>query len=326
MTYICEQGSIRWKVFTGSVNFSHRTMRKLPPLSALRVFEVAARTRSYVEAGAELGLTHGAVSRQVAALETWLGQRLFVRVGRRMVATQAARAFATEISRSFDRVMTAAEACGRPSGRRVLRVSAPTTFAMRRLIPRLDHFHAAWPDIEISVTTVTTLHEELRAGFDVAIRRGSGALGEEAWPQHHAVPILAEYDTLIASPAFLAEHAIRVPHDILDKPLIATETRPRDWADWLSAAGLPHPVGRRRVFDHFFISLQSVTDGLGLGMGAFPLIAREVALGRLATPFPDIRVPRRGYVALVPFDADKSPALTGFVDWLVAEGGAPYGT
>ncbi|MCB8878755.1 LysR family transcriptional regulator [Acidisoma cellulosilytica] len=292
-------------------------MRKLPPLSALRVFEVAARTSSYVEAGAELGLTHGAVSRQITALETWLGQRLFVRIGRRMVATQAARAFAMEISRSFDRIMVAADACGRPSARRVLRVSAPTTFAMRRLIPRLEHFQATWPDVEINVTTVTIVQEELRRGFDVAIRRGSEA---EAWPQHHAVEVLEEYDTVIASPAFLAEHGIRSPQDILDKPLIATETRPRDWADWLNAAGLPHPTGRRQVFDHFFISLQAIGDGFGLGIGAFPLIEREVALGRLSTPFPDIRVPRRGYVALIPFDADKSPALTGFVEWLVAEG------
>lgn len=117
-------------------------MRRLPPLNALRVFEVAARTGSYAEAGAELGLTHGAVSRQIAALENWLGQRLFVRTGRRMAATPAARAFAAEVSLSFDRVITAAEACGRLDARRIVRVSAPTTFAMRWLIPRLDGFHA----------------------------------------------------------------------------------------------------------------------------------------------------------------------------------------
>ena len=80
-------------------------MRRLPPLNALRVFEVAARTGSYAEAGTELGLTHGAVSRQIAGLEAWLGQRLFVRSGRRMVATPAARAFAAEVSLSFDRTL-----------------------------------------------------------------------------------------------------------------------------------------------------------------------------------------------------------------------------
>ena len=156
-------------------------MRRSLPLNALRVFEVAARTGSYAEAGVELGLTHGAVSRQIALLEAWLGQRLFVRTGRRMTATPAARVFAAEVSLSFDRVTAAAEACGRPSARQILRVSAPTTFALRWLIPRLEHFHAARPQVEVAVTTTTTLHDELRGGFDIAIRRGSADPG--AWPQ-----------------------------------------------------------------------------------------------------------------------------------------------
>jgi len=100
-------------------------MRKMPPLSALRIFEVSARTSSYVEAASELGLTHGAVSRQIAALESWLGQRLFVKSGRRMVATPVAGIFAAELSLSFNRITTAAEACGRADARRILRVSAP---------------------------------------------------------------------------------------------------------------------------------------------------------------------------------------------------------
>src|SRR5450759_202252 len=101
-------------------------MRRLPPLNALRVFEVAARAASYAEAGAELGLTHGAVSRQIALLEDWLGQRLFVRSGRRMAATPAARAFAAEVSQCFDKISAAAEASGHVSMRHVLRVDAPS--------------------------------------------------------------------------------------------------------------------------------------------------------------------------------------------------------
>ena len=125
-------------------------MRRPLPLNALRVFEVAARTGSYAQAGAELGLTHGAVSRQIALLESWLGQRLFVRTGRRMTATPAARAFAAEVSLSFDRMTAAAEACGRPSARHLLRVSAPTTFALRWLIPRLESFHGQRPEVEVA--------------------------------------------------------------------------------------------------------------------------------------------------------------------------------
>jgi DNA-binding transcriptional LysR family regulator len=295
-------------------------MRPLPPLNALRVFEVAARTGSYAEAAAELGVTHGAVSRQIAALEDWLGQRLFVRAGRRMVATPIARVFAAEVGLSFDRVIAAAEACGRPGARRILRVSAPTSFAMRWLIPRLGRFHQQQPHVEVAVTTVTTVRDELRGGFDVAIRRGVASKG--AWPRYRAIPVLEDVDTLIISPALFAKHPIRAPADVEGPALLASETRPGDWIDWLEAAGLSHLVARpRRVFDHFFITRQAVEDGLGLGIGPLPLLEIDVASGRIITPLPEIRVRRTGYVALTALDAETTGPLSAFLAWLAAERG-----
>jgi DNA-binding transcriptional LysR family regulator len=293
-------------------------MRRLPPLNALRVFEVAARTGSYAEAGAELGLTHGAVSRQIAALETWLGQRLFARVGRRMTPTPAARAFAAEVSLSFDRMSLAAEACGHPAARHILRVNAPTTLAMRWLIPRLGRFHAERPDVEVAVTTATTLHDELRGGIDLAIRRGVAE--QSIWPQYRAVHILDEFDTLIASPAMLEQIPLRQTADIAKHILLSSETRHGDWSDWLERAGMSQQAGqRRRVFDHFFVTLQAVADGLGIGVGPLPVLETDLASGRLVAPFPKIFVPRTGYVALIPFDANKTSFLTAFMDWLIAE-------
>jgi LysR family transcriptional regulator, glycine cleavage system transcriptional activator len=292
--------------------------RNLPPLYALRVFEVAARKDSYVEAAAELGLTHGAVSRQIAILEAWKGQRLFTRVGRRMVATPVARAFAGEVGYAFDRIVEAADVSGRPDARRILRLSAPTSFAMRWLIPRLDYFHQARPDLEVVVTTVSTAHEELRGGYDVAIRQGGTAEG--AWPRHRAIPVLEDADTLIASPALLACRPIHRAEDVSGHVLLATETRPGDWIDWLRAAGLPHLAGRpRRLYDHFFITRQAVEDGLGLAIGPMPLLQRDVASGRLATPLPHIQVSRPGYVALIPLSAAPDGASEALVRWLVAE-------
>lgn len=297
-------------------------MRALPPLNALRVFEVAARTGSFTQAARELGLTHGAVSRQVMLLEAWLGQRLFVRTGRRMVATPAAQAFAGEVSLAFDRVSTAADACGRPAARRILRISAPATFAMRWLIPRLEAFHAERPEVEVTVTTTTTLHEALGSGFDVAIRRGSSA--PSAWPRYQVTRFLSEWDTLIIGRDLFERQPIRALEDIGGHVLLASETREGDWADWLDAANLSHlSAVRRRVFDHFFVTLQAITDGLGIGIGPFPVLARDAAAGRLVLPFPAIRVPRTGYVALVPIDADKSPSLRALIDWLVSEGTSP---
>jgi DNA-binding transcriptional LysR family regulator len=194
-----------------------------------------------------------------------------------MTATPAAGAIAAEVSLSFDRMTAAAEASGRPSARCLLRVSAPTTFALRWLIPRLELFHAERPEVEVTVTTTTTLHEELRGGFDVAIRRGSAARG--AWPQHRAAAFLSEADTLIISPGLFERAPLRHPGDIVSHVLLASETRPGDWTDWLERAGLPHRrEQRRRVFDHFFVTLQSVVDGLGIGVG--PLLCRSRSLRR----------------------------------------------
>ncbi|KQP05816.1 LysR family transcriptional regulator [Methylobacterium sp. Leaf99] len=297
-------------------------MRRLPPLHALRVFEVAARAGSHVAAAAELGLTHGAVSRQVAVLEAWFGQRLFVRVGRSVVPTPAARAFAEAVSLTFDRLDAAAEICGRPLAPRTLRVSTPTTFAMRWLIPRLDGFHAARPEAEVVVTTTTTLHNALRGGFDLAVRReprlGTGA--HHPWGAYRAVPFLREANTLVASPSLLAARPLCTPHDLEGATLLTSETRPGDWTDWLAAAGLPPDTGSRRTFDHYFVALQATADGLGYGLGPLPVLSGDLATGRLVAPFPEIVVPRPGYVALVPNDADKTSTLAAFVDWLMAEG------
>nr|WP_156475423.1 LysR substrate-binding domain-containing protein [Gluconobacter thailandicus] len=294
-------------------------MRHLPPLNALRVFEVAARTGSYSEAASELGLTHGAVSRQIALLESWLGQRLFHRSGRRMVATPVARIFASEVSGAFERMTTAAEACGRPDARRILRVNAPVSFAMRWLLPRLALFHDACPSVEVVVTTVSTVHEELRGGFDVAIRRGVAGAG--AWSHHRATHVLDDIDTVIMSPSLFAQRPILAPADLEGHRLLASETRPGDWIDWLEAAELPHLIGRpRTLFDHFFITRQAVMDGLGIGIGPLPMLDIDIAMGHLVTPLPQIRVHRTGYVALLPEGTDKTAPSVRFVEWLAREG------
>ncbi|WP_353144835.1 LysR substrate-binding domain-containing protein [Paracoccus sp. (in: a-proteobacteria)] len=293
-------------------------MRRLPPLNALRIFEVASRTGSYAEAGAELGLTHGAVSRQIAALEGWLGQKLFVREGRKMVATPTARIFAAEVGLSFNRLAVAAEACGRPNARRILRVSAPTSLAMRWLIPRLGSYNANHPHVEVVVTTVSCVQEELRGGVDLSIRRG--VVREDIWPQHHVIPLLDDVDTLIMSPELFAERPILTPADIKGHTLLASETRPGDWMNWLEAAGLQHLTGLpRQTFDHFFVARQAVEDGIGIGIGPLPMLNIDIASGRLMTPFPDIRVPRTGYVAVVHRQADPGNLVRGFVDWLIDE-------
>ena len=292
---------------------------RLPPLTALRAFEVAARTQSYTAAATELGVTHGAVSRQISLLESWLGQTLFTRVGRGMTATPHGRAFAREISRAFDQIADAAQRYGTLASDDVIQVNAPATFAMRWLIPHLRTFRAVHPKIEVRVSTSTTLTEGAQRSFDVAIRRGP-----QAWEQFDAVKIVDEENTLLASPALLKRQPLHRLASLARHTILTTETRPRDWENWLAAAGYHGPApARQHRHDHFFVTLQAAIDGLGLIVGPLPVLEQDVTLSRLVLPFPKIRVPCRSYFALTPCDVDKTAALGHFLDWIVREGHLP---
>ncbi|AKC70934.1 LysR substrate-binding domain-containing protein [Pandoraea oxalativorans] len=296
--------------------------RQLPPLHALRVFEIAARAESLSAAAQELSITHGAVSRQIALLEAWLGQTLFVRQGQRNVATDHARAFAAEISAAFDLMGDAALRFGKAPQTRVVRVNAQTTLAMHWLIARLPAFHTAFPDVQVVVTTSSGADPAFRGGFDVAIRRDPPARPE--WQPYERTPLFTERASLVAAPSLLEALPLRRLKDLAKHTFVATQTRVGAWEDWLSVAGVPalRPVRFHR-FDHYHVSLQAVMDGLGLGIGCTPTLDRELAAGRLVMPFPDIQADGATYVTLVPRDADKSTPLRDFLTWVHEAARAP---
>lgn len=294
---------------------------KLPPLNALRVFEVAARAGSYSAAARELNLTHGAVSRHIAILEDWLGQPLFVRDGQSMVASPHARALAREISAAFDHIADAAERYGKNRYVKVIRVSASATVAMRWLIPRLPRFAEICPDVDVRVSTVMSTEPAFRGSFDLAIRRHVPPGGQfQSWP------LFQEYNTVIASPLLLKRTGIASIEQLAAETWLTSETRPGDWETWMEAVGQPMlRAGRTLRFDHFFVTLQAVVDGLGFGIGPFPTLEADCAAGRVQQPFPDLLSKGSTYYALVPLDADKPAHMRDFLDWLRSNGAANGG-
>lgn len=291
--------------------------RHLPPLNALRVFETAARAESFTAAAQELHITHGAVSRQIKLLEERLGQPLFVRDGQRRVATEHARAFALEISAAFDRIGDAALRFGKSPRSRVVRVTAQTTLAIHWLVPRLPEFHALHPDVDVVLSTAGSAAPDWRGSFDVAIRRDPGVAAE--YRHFERTALIRETRTLIAAPCLLERLPLSRKAALARHAFITTATRPGDWEAWLAAAGLDDMRPTRFLrFDHFHVSLQAIIDGLGVGIGTLPTLARDVAEGRLVQPFPEVQVPGASYVALVPRDTDKSRPLHDFMAWLTA--------
>src|SRR2546422_2969213 len=131
--------------------------RTLPPLSALRPFEAAARLESFSRAAEELHITHGAVSHQVRALEEHLGTALFSRQGKRVALTAAGRTFAERVRNALAEIAQAAEALRAGRNDKSLKVSVLPSFASRWLMPRLIRFMDAHPEIEVNVIATTAL-------------------------------------------------------------------------------------------------------------------------------------------------------------------------
>src|SRR4051794_11915022 len=149
--------------------------RPLPPLNAVRAFE-AARRGSFKDAAAELGVTHGAISRQIRLLEDWLGApALFHRLNRRVAFTPSGDALLAEFGPALDRIATAARQHREGRGElaaMVVRVNALATFSLRWLLPRLTLFRTEYPGIEVQLTTANEPVDALAEDYDVVIRGG----------------------------------------------------------------------------------------------------------------------------------------------------------
>ena len=113
-------------------------MDRLPPLNAVRAFEAAARHCSVTEAANELHVTPGAVSRQVHALEEFLGMALFERGHRQIKLTRRGDEYYKVVAKLLELLHDATRRVKKGAQKKQLRIRAYTTFAMRWLIPRLS--------------------------------------------------------------------------------------------------------------------------------------------------------------------------------------------
>jgi LysR family transcriptional regulator, glycine cleavage system transcriptional activator len=290
--------------------------RPLPPLNAVRAFEAAARRGSFKEAAAELGVTHGAVSRQVRLLEEWLGApALFRRSNRGVALTPAGAALLAEFGPALDRVSLAAGEHRRRQGGAsptVLRVNALATFSLRWLLPRLSLFRAENPGVEVRLTTANEAVDALAEDYDVVIRGGP-----DSYHGFSARLLLPERRVPVCSPSLVERLPIGAVSDLERHTLLHVTSMPRLWRDWLALAGHEalRPAGSLTL-DHFYLSVQAAVDGLGVALGPTALVRDDLAAGWLVSPFPGLSLPARGYFAYLPRHSSAGAAAVAFCDWI----------
>jgi len=293
----------------------------LPPLNSLRAFEAAARLGSFKAAALELHVTHGAISRHLQQLEAWLGQSLFERHNRRVELTDAARRYYHEVGAVFDRLALATAEQLDAGRHRVLRVSAPATFTLRWLLPRLSAFQLEHAGVEVRLTASNLPLGAPGDGYDVLIRGGPQTVSG-----YHAHEFLSEVRVPVCRPELLARHPLQRPLDLRQHTLLHAATYPRMWPDWLAAAGVPDlQPAHSLTLDHFYLTLQAALDGLGVAMGPLALVADDLAEGRLSAPFAGPALPAWRYFCYVPVARGEDSAVADFVAWLRVAGAQASG-
>ncbi len=296
-------------------------MRKLPPLTAIRAFEAAARNENFTAAAAELGMTQAAVSYQVKALEERLGAPLFVRERGRARLTPLGARLLPPLSQAFDAV-EAAFAANQAEDESLLTITTTTTFGNTWLAWRLGTFQMDHPDLAVRLVTNNEL-VDLRAGdADVGIRAGSGD-----WPGLELHRLFRTSFTPMASPECVARveqslgRALR-PADIAEQNLI----NPGDewWQQWFSDNGVAADEKALRRpgvrLDNQANEGHAAMAGQGFALLTPLLWAGDVGAGRLAVPFPD-RVSTRNWSYWLVFPPERRmvPKIKRFREWLLAQ-------
>ncbi|MEM9764996.1 MAG: LysR family transcriptional regulator [Pseudomonadota bacterium] len=287
-------------------------MRRLPPLNWIRLFEAVGRTGSFARAGEELGISGPAVSQQIKALETHLGETLFERGPRSVTLTPAGLAFLPKAAHGLRALEGSVE--GLFGGRRGERLSVQVSLAFGAawLAPRLGQFAVRHPEVALQITSGVHPDDFLRRGAELQVTFAS-----PPGPGEDGVALMGE----VLQPVGLRALAGRVagPADLAGQTLIEISSNRSGWHDFLPADG---PAPRLLYVDNSLTALALAGAGLGLALARAPVTDGLLAQHGLV-PCPGI-APVEGidsYFLVHPAAARLPRPAAAFKDWLLAEAG-----
>ncbi len=294
--------------------------RRLPPLDTLRVFEAAARLKSFKEAGDELSVTASAVSHRISALEEELDTVLFIRQTRKIEVTPEGERLAAGVRRALAEIRRAVASIDRRDGER-LRISAIPSHVTRWLAPRLHRFQRAHPDIEIQIMADLALVDLKQRAADVALRFGNGNYQDVV-----AEKLMDDAVVLVASPRYVEENGpIKGPHDVAHLTRVIDTTSENDesmvnWRSWFGHHQLSDAdVGKGIRFNGSVLTLEAAASGLGIAVVRLTLAEDDLRSGRLER-LPGCDAPTAwAHYALVLPELAEWPPVVAFLGWLREE-------
>ena len=287
--------------------------RKIPSTAALISFEAAARHESFTKAAQELSLTQGAICRQIASLEEFLGIELFRRSKRGVKLTEAGLSYSRRVATQLDAVERDTLSIMGQQGANVIELAVVPTFGTQWLLPRLKDFQQQHPDVTVNLTNRTRPFLFADTDFDAAIY-----FGDADWSGTSSYRLMGENPVPVCSPRLLQAEKTLTPDALAELPLLQQTTRPYAWRQWFNAQGLNVPrdmTGPR--YELFSMLAQAAMHDMGIALIPPFLIQRELAEQRLVIANAATLASTKSYHLMIPERKIESASLQAFRDWLI---------
>ena len=290
--------------------------RRLPPLKALRIFEVAARTENFAMAAEELFLTASAVSHQVKALEDHLGVKLFERTKRNVKLTPTGESYLQSIKESLNGIEVATQRITRHQDQSVISIDVAPNFLIRWLLPRLNRFQMQYPAIELQLNASHELEDLYANRVDMTICFGHGD-----WRDLRIDLLSRVYLVPVCAPGLITDGLpLNEPADLRNYPLIHVIKRLYEWPEWLQQHGVEYSgFGRGMQLSSSQLATSAAYQRLGLALADRHLSASEIDNGNLVMPFDSALNTRKGFYLAHNKSRPLTEGMNTFREWLMAE-------
>lgn len=259
-------------------------MRRLcPTISEFNAFHCAAKHLAFTLAARELCVTQSAISRHIAALEDYLGQKLFLRKPSGLELTEAGITYLNATRPALATLESAtAQLMSYGGAGGALNLSVPPTFAAQWLFPRLGHFKRALAQVTLNFVRYQHAHDfTVTLDFDAAIQYGYGN-----WPGANARYLIGRENSVICSPQLRDALALRTPQDLERTTLLQHIEVPLAWQDWLTAQGCSTSGSRFGPgFNVYALIIRAAVSGFGVGIVPTCLVEDELQAGHLVELF-----------------------------------------